>query len=606
MRGVRSTVAALQGRLGRAGNAHGTWRTGLAATLAVLVASGTIGMAASGQGRPGDRRQPPHDREVEAAAARVMETVRSDSPAEDGAALVEPPHEPLDRPAAWSDLQRTVTIIGAHIEDRRPGRGERSFLPLVRQSHRWAERALTSLIQVETDVAAALQHLSHAARMLSLARAAVHPGSADHVLADRTLRALALVGARLAADGIARAHDAGLRDDRLVEAQRALDEGLMLVDAGQYQAALGQFGPGVLVGNVPWFSLDMYEQNIRNAFDSETLGYQYAIARQGQLVRFGQNGVARTAADPPVTLQLAHKEMNIASVSKTLTATVLVQLLQQKGVSVDSSISPWLPSNWIKGPGIAQLTFRDLLTHKSGLNGNQGGPYDLASLQGYIAAGVTPADKAVFTYQNGNFALFRVAIPYLRYGQLGMQLIIALGAPFISPEQTIAALYIDTVRTSAFEPTGFIQADCEPNDVSQTLLYRFPYDGSAGIQNGDWTLLCGSGGWYMSTIELVGFMAHRRFTNTIMSPTARALMDNGFLGWMDPAQYSWTTGKYGVYRNHGGDLLYDPEPKRGMRACIMEYPSGVQTAVLINSRGGNHKYQCRELSEAYDNAFVIP
>jgi hypothetical protein len=38
----------------------------------------------------------------------------------------------------------------------------------------------------------------------------------------------------------------------------------------------------------------------------------------------------------------------------------------------------------------------------------------------------------------------------------------------------------------------------------------------------------------------------------------------------------------------------------------MEYPNGVQTALLINSSGGNYAYQCQELADAYDNAFVIP
>jgi len=229
-----------------------------------------------------------------------------------------------------------------------------------------------------------------------------------------------------------------------------------------------------------------------------------------------------------------------------------------------------------------------LLTHQSGLNHNNGGDYDLDSLRSYIQLGVVAAEKATYQYQNGNFALFRVAIPYLRYGAAGVDLMAAIWGVFGSFEEIIAGLYIGTVNDYALNPTGVIQAKCKPNDAKQTLLYRFPDDGSEGFQNGDWTLLCASGGWYMSSVELAGFMAFRRFSNVLMTPTARNTMDNGFLGWMSGGNYDWPNGE------------------RGLDACIIEFPNGVQTAILINSNGGNYSYQCAELATAFDNAWITP
>lgn len=83
-------------------------------------------------------------------------------------------------------------------------------------------------------------------------------------------------------------------------------------------------------------------------------------------------------------------------------------------------------------------------------------------------------------------------------------------------------------------------------------------------------------------------------------------MDFNYLGWMDPADYNRGNGAFGVYRNHGGDLFYDPVPRRGLDVCIMNFPVNVQASLVINSNGGNYPYQCRLLQDAYDNAWTVP
>lgn len=46
--------------------------------------------------------------------------------------------------------------------------------------------------------------------------------------------------------------------------------------------------------------------------------------------------------------------MNITSVTKTITAVAVLQLLERRRLTVDSLIEPWLPEGWIRGPGIAR------------------------------------------------------------------------------------------------------------------------------------------------------------------------------------------------------------------------------------------------------------
>jgi hypothetical protein len=225
-------------------------------------------------------------------------------------------------------------------------------------------------------------------------------------------------------------------------------------------------------------------------------------------------------------------------------------------------------------------------------------------LQNYAAAGIDAADKS-WKYQNANFAMFRVAIPYLRYGANGVNAIASL-VPFAPFDEVLAGLYIDTVREYAFAPTGFVQGGCVASDPSPTISYAFPSNGLPGIQPGDWIERCGSGGWYLSSVELVGVMAFRRFTNLILSPSSRQLMDFNYLGWADPDKYGWSKGLYGNYRSHGGDLTVSGP----LGTCYMEFFNGVQVAVNINSAGGNYlgdnSYQCTVVKWAFENAFIAP
>lgn len=144
------------------------------------------------------------------------------------------------------------------------------------------------------------------------------------------------------------------------------------------------------------------------------------------------------------------------------------------------------------------------------------------------------------------------------------------------------------------------------SDPNPTLGYTFTSNGVSGIQPGDWITRCGSGGWYLSSVGLLGVMAFRRFSNLILSPASRQLMDFNHLGWMDPDRYSWSKGVYGNYRNHGGDLTVSGT----LGARYMEFFNGVQVVVNINSAGGNYlgdnSYQCSVLKWAFENAFIAP
>ena len=62
--------------------------------------------------------------------------------------------------------------------------------------------------------------------------------------------------------------------------------------------------------------------------------------------------------------------MHIASCSKLITAIAMTRLLNAKSISYDTPIAGFLPKYWAKGPNVNKITFRHLMTHRSGLNFN--------------------------------------------------------------------------------------------------------------------------------------------------------------------------------------------------------------------------------------------
>ena len=569
----------------------------------------------SASGSDGRRDRPrPRPVSIEETAREVAAILATGRSGGELPRVEAPPIERLDRATAWEEL--TVVLDGMDrwlAAHDRPPRGK-AVAALAQVARRDAGNAHTDMVRVRTDFAAALRHLKRAVHVLTTVRHAARRGSPDVAWANQVMDRLTAVGARLAEDGLLRARNGAVDPRRLDLAARALEEGLDLKARGVYVRAFDLFEDGIIVGAIPQFDLDLFEENLDDVFDPDTLGFTYAIARNGVLERispYGFTGLARTNDDPPVTSQVGTKEINIASISKPLTAMVLLRLLEERGESVDNPIAPWLPQTWDLGAGIGpgldpQLTFRDLLTHRSGLNANLNTDYEYEDLQAYAEAGIDQTDKLTFKYQNANFAMFRVAIPYLRYGANGVNQIAAL-VPYAPMAEVIAGLYIQTVRDYAFAPTGFVEGGCVPSDSTPTYYYPFPTNGASGSPPGDWVSRCGSGGWYLSSDELVGVMAFRRFTNDILSPDAREKMDSGFLGWMDPANgYGFGQGLYGVYRTHGGDLT------AMLDACYMEFFNGVQVAVLANSAApdshylGGNSYQCTAVKWAFENAFVAP
>ena len=404
--------------------------------------------------------------------------------------------------------------------------------------------------------------------------------------------------ARMSQGLIDLARSAGVSKGRLAPARQTQREADALHLAGDYGGAVSKYAEGFgLAANTVVFDLSRFEQNLRSVFNTGTVGWSYAISVGGQLARSGASGLARTLADGGAVAQGATRKMHVASVSKPLTAIVLLRLLADRGISVDSAIGPHLPAGWARGNGVQSITFRQLLTHRSGFGQNAPGSNQYASLQ-TMAAQAVPA-KGQFDYDNANFGLMRVLVSVLQ--GIDPTLIDA------DPAALSAAAFIQRA-VSQYQAVG-VPYSCNPSASSPTLQYHFPDSGGAGYDEPPSGLACGGFGAFISARDLARTMAYLRYTSELMPATSFQQMKSGYLGFMNPANnYGFAQGSFGVYHTHGGDWDHGAG---GLDSCVMMYPIHVEAAVLINSsrkasgvgypQGG---YQCTVMKWAFENAWV--
>jgi CubicO group peptidase (beta-lactamase class C family) len=506
----------------------------------------------------------------------------------------------------------TVALLDVASRLGALGRGDGRLRPVELRHIRKAEKAVHAALKrygQEHDTGAVIRYLRRAANSLHAAAPPRHPNRA--ALQDVS-RQLALVAESIAADMVELAAFSGLDGGRLRALVGRYSTAQRFLQAEIYTVAIGIFGGAAsFVSNeVVSFDIDLFEQNIRDVLDNQTVGYAYSIGLNGERYlndTADHGGLARTAADSPETDQSATKEMYIASISKTISAVAMLKALAEAGISVDDYIAAYLPADWTHGVNVGAITFRHLMTHRSGLP--ESGLQTFAELEQAIAigtAGILPFNSAVYT--NTNFSLLRVLIPQVATGQD----VIEIYTNVLAADQVYAGLYEQYVAANVLTPAGINSPFCAPREAqsTRTRYYLFGAPASdAGVDLGDWGLSCGATGYYLSAVELGALLANMRYTDAVIDDSIRNLMNEDFLGWLNPVTFAGfvvspdVEGDWGIYRAHGGDSASAAVP--GMTSCMMNFPINVEAVLLINSRANNFSgHACTVLRDAYDDAWV--
>jgi CubicO group peptidase (beta-lactamase class C family) len=281
------------------------------------------------------------------------------------------------------------------------------------------------------------------------------------------------------------------------------------------------------------------------------------------------SGLARTAADPPKLAMGPNVMVNVASVGKTFTTIAVLKSLARHHLSIDGRISPFLPPDWVEGPGVDTITFRELLTYRAGFRLDSSRVFETDdAAREQIRQGIQLADKNVADYNNVSFTIFRDLLPFME------------GAIDPGPAARASAatrLFIAYIQHQVFDPVGVKDATCAPVRHAM-LMYPQPAAGTAAgraAQAGP--SACSAGGWFMTPASMRRVLDGLISDNSLLSGGQRRQMDDNCLGW-DCS----TMGKAN-YLYKGGDIFAG---SAGLHIFFGILAGTIPVVLAINSNSG--------------------
>jgi len=255
------------------------------------------------------------------------------------------------------------------------------------------------------------------------------------------------------------------------------------------------------------------------------------------------SGWARTAADPPELRMGADVPVSTGSVAKMFTTIAVLQILARLRLSVDTPMARFLPPDWVKGPGVDAVTFRDLLTHRAGFRMDSDAVFtDEQAARKQIATGVQPPDRAQADYNNINFTIFRDLLPAM----LGVA-----DPGSVARRRAADTVFVDYVQRHVFEPAGVDDARCVPVPGA-ALAYPPVADTGRREVHGQEVRggpsACAGGGWFVTPTGLLRVLTTLVDTDTLLPKEQKQLMNDDCLGWecSTDGRTSGLRGKLGV------------------------------------------------------------
>ncbi len=376
---------------------------------------------------------------------------------------------------------------------------------------------------------------------------------------------------------------------------------------------LGLFGVSVLPAqhlnylntskDAKTLDLKKFSANLSNIYRDSSVGWAYTIWKKGKL-RYDQSGGFKITPADRLNQEglpfLSSTRIHVASLSKTLTAFAIAQLVDQKKLNWDDRVKAYLPSYWKFHPDFENLSILDLVAMRSGLDG----PLDAqssgaASLRRLMEKGPNPAKRGKFNYQNTSYGLLRIVIGYATgYRELQP------AADSLVVGIVTANLYKTFVNQSLFKPAGILPAECRMTDLEPAFQYPFPYANEPGEPTGwtgqpnlnDLSEYAGGFGWYLSAADAAKLINAAFVDKKLLSTKA--------LTTLFTLDYPFKIRKnaFGEHFGSGGDWGH-PTPNdgwRGIHAYYYCFPEDVVVTVFVNS--GDSSPNVRVI-RAYEQAF---
>ena len=258
---------------------------------------------------------------------------------------------------------------------------------------------------------------------------------------------------------------------------------------------------------------DVY-RNVSARLDGNVVGYACTVGKSS--LGAYSHGYARTSANAPAKLFLPSTKIGVASVSKVITALAAIRVIgNAPRLTLDSGIGGHLPSDWTLDPNVASITFRQLLSQRSGIKDYGNNDQSYATLKAFFTKQVDPTKNTLcqpasvvnpanpfnvmnksWCYSNYNFGIFRVLLP----------MIVGFVDDPAHRAEKLAAAYVKIVQQNVFQPVGAIGVDTKPPASGpQATGYAFSYQYPGTMSGHDWgdaTLGAGGAGWYLAIDDI--------------------------------------------------------------------------------------------------------
>lgn len=336
------------------------------------------------------------------------------------------------------------------------------------------------------------------------------------------------------------------------------------------------------------FNLNKFDKMLADSLVG-FVGYQYTIGVGTQIARTGTDGQAMTFEECTALAMGSCLKMNIASQTKTITAAATMKLLEANVLNPDvAKVADYLPSDWTFTAWSRNLTFTQMMTHRSAMlspNSDFDNTLSFSALKDYMAQDGQDSIKNVFRYRNANYALMRIVIP--RLWQMLPDAPAELKSATEIDDKTSQTYYEKYIQDKFFAPAGIVGATLNFTDKDKDVLFYNSGLEEKGVDfDYDWRNITGGGGWYMSSNDLVKFMIAIQTNDAILSPQARDWMENPVTGnGFEIGYISESTVTGGQAYGHGGDLgtSLDPAKSKEMHGMLMKFPNNIFVAIMVNS-----------------------
>ncbi len=373
--------------------------------------------------------------------------------------------------------------------------------------------------------------------------------------------------------------------------------------------------PGGLSNKVVKFDKAKFINSVKSSFDGKVKGYQVVLLNGGSVAAEYADGDARNKADGQADMTF-NTPANIGSTAKFFAGIALLKLFttpqgNPNGVSLDkqldSKIYYYLPNVWKNDihPSWKDVTFRELLQHKSGVRSFTKAEVDALTAKGlkknayqYLLKELKPANRGVRKYENFNFTVLTYLIPMFADQLMLQNINKEIYEKKVSPND----VYIQTRLGDAYEKylrgelftkiTPNINPSCDaPNEYpKQNKIFAPAYKSVSDLTKGfaySERVTNGAchaqGGWYISARELAAFVANFTASETLIPNAVETKMfdddnANEMLVWSFTTSNKWATDNFGMdaIPYMGGD--HDPA-----HATIVKLPNGYHAVGIVNS-----------------------